>query len=223
MIKELVLLVGSPKSDGGSSSSFGDYILGKVSNKITKKSYHVGKALRKEESWNKLTDAIDSADSVLLLFSLYWDSLPSHLITALERLYLHRKKNANKKKQSFYVLVQNGFPEPWHNEMAIKICEIFASEAGFDYKGALNVGGGAVINGRPLTETGGMTLKLRQTLDMAADALGKGDAIPKEVEKRLAKPLYPPMFATVFGGIGWRRQAKQKGATTSLRSRPYKK
>jgi hypothetical protein len=223
LTQEIVVLIGSPKSDGGTSASFGDYLLGKISNKITKKSYHVGKALRNEESWNKLTQAIDNADSVILVFPLYWDHLPSHLITTLERLHLHRMKNPNKKVQNLYVAVQNGFPEPWHNEMAIKVCEVFAKEAGLDYKGALNIGGGAAINGRPLEETGGMTHKLRQTLDMAAEAIGKGEPIPKEVEKRLAKPLYPPGFAVVFGGIGWKRQAKKKGAKTSLRARPYKK
>jgi hypothetical protein len=157
------------------------------------------------------------------MWVLYWDGLPSHLIAALERLYIHRRENPKEKEQNFYVIVQNGFPEPWHNEIAIKICKVFAREAGFVYKGALNIGGGAAINGRSLEEKGGMTYKLRQTLDMAAEAIGRGEAIPEEVEERLAKPLYPPLFAIVFGGIGWKRQAKQKGASTSLRFRPYER
>lgn len=221
--KHLVLLVGSPKGKGGTSGSIGEYILGKLSSDITHESFHVGKVIRKKDAWNHLLSAVDNADIIILSFPLYWDSLPSHLIKGLELVREHNKKSPSKKKQKFYTIVNNGFPEPWHNEIAIEICRKFCSEMGFRWNGALNIGGGAAVDGKPLEETGGMTRRLRETLDMAAKVINRGDPVHKEIEERLAKPLYPPWINLVFGGISWRHQARKSGAKTSVRSKPYQR
>jgi multimeric flavodoxin WrbA len=216
------MLNGSPKGWGGSSGSFGNYLLGKIPQKgISKETHHVGKAVRKEEKWNDLVQSIKEADTIILTFPLYWDSLPSHLTKGLERLYAQKNEFENSPK--FYIMVNNGFPEPWHNEIAIEICKFFAHSMNFIWQGALNIGGGAAIAGKPLEETGGMTIRLRKTLDMAAKAIGEGKPIPKEVKEQLSKPLYPSWIATTLGGFGWRKQARKKGAKTSLKSKPYER
>lgn len=219
--ERIVLLIGSPKGNGGTSASIGNFILKKLQNDgITLETHHVGKAVKKEEKWDLLVEAVDAADSVILSFPLYWDSLPSHLIEALERLHAHRKEIERKNAQNLYVVVNNGFPETWHNEVAITMCHHFAKEAGFKWRGALNIGGGAAINEKPLEETGGMTLRLRKTLEMAAAVMVKGEAIPIEVDKRLKKQLYPS-WVVLLTNFGWRRHAKTKGAKHPLRARPY--
>ncbi len=219
--KNIVILIGSPKGNGGTSASIGNFILNKLQNDgITLETYHVGKAVKKEEKWDLLVKAVDAADIVILSFPLYWDSLPSHLMEALERLHAHRKEIESKNIQKLYVVVNNGFPETWHNEVAITMCRHFAKKTGFKWQGALNIGGGAAINEKPLEETGGMTLRLRETLEMAAAAMAKGESIPKEVETRLEKQLYPS-WVIWFTNFGWRRQAKRKGAKHPLRARPY--
>lgn len=222
--RHIVLLNGSPKGNGGSSGSFGNYILSRIpADGSTIEKHHVEKALKRTDAWDNLVKAVNSADCVILTFPLYWDSTPSHLTKALELLRADRAGKKAGKKQSFYIIVQNGFPEPWHNETAIEICKCFSVEAGFEWKGALNLGGGGAINGRPLEETGGMTYKLRQTLDMSAMAIGRNDPIPPEVEERLRKPLYSPWINILFGGIMWRRQAKRKGIKGPITARPYEK
>jgi hypothetical protein len=219
---KIVLLNGSPKGRGGTSGSFGDYILNKIPNEgISKETFHVGKTIRKEEKWNDLVLSVKNADTIILAFPLYWDSLPSHLIKGLEKLYAQKEELG--KSQNFYTMVNNGFPEPWHNEIAIKICHRFADKMSFKWQGALNIGGGAAVAGRPLEDTGGMTMKLRQTLDIAAKAMGEGKPIPKEVSDRLSKPMYPAWINTVFGGMMWKKQAKKKGVQTSLKAKPYKR
>jgi hypothetical protein len=221
-VQKIVLLNGSPKGRGGTSGSIGDYILSKISQKgFTKETFHVGKSIRKEEKWNTLLESLKTADTIILTFPLYWDSLPSHLIKGLEMLYAQKEELGNEK--NFYTIVNNGFPEPWHNEIAIEICRCFATKMNYKWQGALNLGGGAAVAGRSLENTGGMTLKLRETLDMAAIAIGQGKPIPSQVKDRLSKPLYPPWINFVFGGMGWRHQARKKGAKTPIRSKPYEK
>jgi hypothetical protein len=56
---------------------------------------------------------------------------------------------------------------------------------------------------------------------MTAKAIDNGEPVPMEVESRLKNPLYPAWFNLVFGGLGWRRQAKKKGVKTSLKAKPY--
>jgi len=222
-LKKIVLLIGSPKGNGGTSASIGNFILSKLQkDEVTLETYHVGNTVRKEEKWDELAEAFDDADIILLSFPLYWDSLPSHLMNALERLNAHRKGIESKNRQKFYVVVNNGFPEPWHNEVAITICHNFAKEAGFKWQGALNIGGGGAINEKPLEETGGMTFRLRETLEMAAAAIGKGETIPEEVEARLGKPLYPSWIIPL-GNLSWRSQARKKSIKGSISARPYKR
>jgi hypothetical protein len=220
--QKIVLLNGSPKGRGGSSGSFGDYILSKISHQgISKEIFHVGKSIRNEEKWNHLVQSVKNADTIILTFPLYWDSLPSHLIKGLE--LLHAQKDELGKAHNFYIIVNNGFPEPWHNEIAIEISKCFAKKMNYKWQGALNIGGGAAVAGRSLESTGGMTHRLRETLDMASKAIAQGKPIPKEVKERLTKPLYPPWVNIVIGGMGWRHQARKKGAKTSLRSKPYER
>jgi multimeric flavodoxin WrbA len=221
-VQKLVLLNGSPKGRGGSSGSFGKHILDRIPGEgRIKEIHHVGKAIQNKEKWKGLVNSIMKADTIILTFPLYWDSLPSHLTKALERIYFDYKES--NKSPNFYVIVHNGFPEPWHNEVAIDICHCFSKKIGYKWQGAINIGGGAAIAGRPLEETGGTTLKLRETLDIAVKAISKGEPISDEVKNRLAKPLYPPWFNMVFVGIGWRRMARKKGAKTSLRAKPYQR
>jgi hypothetical protein len=220
----LVLIVGSPKNRGGTSLSLGDYILGKLPNdKFSTETFHAVKALRKDDDWEKLATAVADADTVILSFPLYWDSMPSHVIRTMERLDLNRKIGRKGSQPNFYLIVNNGFPEPWHNEIAIGIGQRFAGDMDFKWQGALNIGGGGAIGGKQLEDMGGMTYKLRETLDMAAEAIGKSQQIPEDVKQRLSKPLYPAWFNIIFGGFGWRSLAKKRGMKGSIKAMPYER
>jgi putative NADPH-quinone reductase len=219
--QRIVLLVGSPKTNGGTSGSIGNFILSQLRHDgVTLETHHVGRAVRRAEKWDLLVGAVDDADIVVLSFPLYWDSLPSHLIEAMERLHAHRKSVEIKNAPKLYVVVNNGFPETWHNEVAISMCRYFAKEAGFRWHGALNIAGGGAIDERPLEATGGMTLRLRETLKMAAVAIGEGEPTPKEVEARLEKQLYPSWVIS-FANFRWKREAKKRGVKDPLCARPY--
>src|SRR5512137_2766360 len=220
--RRALLINGSPKLRDSSSASIGEYIMGRASavGAVTE-TFHAGRALRREAEWTGLVRAVAHADAVLLSFPLYWDSLPSHLIEALERLKTIRSGTPPTKPQTLYAAVQNGFPEPWHNEVAIDICRQFSKEAGFIWGGAINLGGGGAINGVPLEQTGGMTIKLRQALDTAARAIAACEPFSPDLSQRLEIPLSPKWITTLFGGFLWRRRAKREGVKGPMNARPY--
>ncbi len=221
---KVLLLHGSAKGTKSSSASLGDYIMSRLPDEgIEKETQHIAKALRSDDRWDKLVSTVDGADTVILSFPLDWDGLPSHVVRALERLHEHRKSSPQSKPQRFVAIVNNGFPEPWHNEVSLRICRRFADEVGFEWGGGLNVGGGAAINGRPMEESGGMTAKLRKALDLAAEPIGRGEPVPREIEEQVAQQLYPAWITTTFGGVGWRHQARKNKVYGSLKARPYER
>lgn len=222
--RRVLLLYGSAKGAKASSASLGDYIMSRLpSEGIEKETQHIGKALGSVERWDKLVSAVDAADTVILSFPLYWDSFPSHVVRALERLREHRMSSPPSKPQRFVAVVNNGFPEPWHNLVGLRICRRFSDEAGFEWGGGLNVPGGAAIAGRPLEGAGGMTKNLRKALDLAVEPIGRGEPVPKGIEEQVAKQLYPAWINIIFGGMGWRYEARKSEGKGSLKARPYEK
>ena len=140
--RRVLFINGSPKGGSSTSGSLGDYVMGKLPGPdIVKETIHAGRAVRKEDEWNKLVRSADDADAILVSFPLYVDSLPGHLTSVLERLRARRKESPPRKTQLFYAMANNGFPEPWHNEIALAICRQFAKEAAFGWGGSLNIGG----------------------------------------------------------------------------------
>ena len=213
-----VLLVGSPKGNGGTSLQLGRYIMDRLPSDGTEKAiHHLGKAIRKDEMWAEVMASVEAADTIILSFPLYWDATPSHVTRTMELLAVHRRRKPVDRQQTLVAMVNNGFPEPWHNEVALRICHRFAEEAGFTWGGGLNVGGGGAIGERPLEETGGMTARLRAALDKAAGNLARGEPIGTDVVTQ----LYPTWIIKLMGFIGWRRRAKREGAVGPLKARPY--
>jgi hypothetical protein len=63
---------------------------------------------------------------------------------------------------------------------------------------------------------------LKRALDLAADSLAHGKAIPSEAQALLAKPFIPAWLYRAMGVYGWRQQARQYHAENSLKRQPYK-
>ena len=125
--------------------------------------------------------------------------------------------------QRLAAIVNCGFPESSQNETALRICQQFAREAGFEWAGGLALGAGQSINGRPLADLGGMVRNIAAALDLAAGALAEGGSVLGEAVTAMASPMMPAWTYSLFGGIGWRLQARQHGAQRKLNARPYER
>ena len=168
-----------------------------------------------------LLDVLDAADLVTLAFPLYVDTLPAPVIEALERITAHRKGHDRTHRQLFAAIANCGFPETFQCNTALAICETFARQAGFAWAGAMALGAGHMLDGVPLAEGGGMTMMMRQSLDLAAKALAQGLAVPQAAQDGLAKPVIPHWLYRLSGWWRWHQQAKANGAKKLLKRRPY--
>jgi len=221
-VRRGLLLVGSPRTRKSTSNALGEYLFERLSaQSIETETVYLYHVLRSPEKMQALLEAVDAADLVTLAFPLYVDSLPAPVIEALERMAGHRQGRESNRRQLFTAIANSGFPEAQHNATALAICATFSRQAGFEWAGSLALGGGEMVGGVSLVEGGGKTARIRKALDIAAAALVKGQAVPKEAQDVLAKPLMPHWAYRLMAGFGWKQRAKPYGAGKLLKRQPY--
>jgi multimeric flavodoxin WrbA len=222
-IQRALLLVGSPKTRKSTSNSLGGYLFEQLeARSIQTETIYLHTVLRSPTKMQALLEAVEAADLVVLAFPLYVDSLPAPVIEALERISVHRQGRAKTRRQLFSAVANCGFPEATQCGTALAICEIFARQANFEWAGSLALGGGeGIVGGIPLADLDGRAIPIRKALELAAEALARGQAIPKQAQEILAKPVIPNWVYRLMSTIGWKQRAKRYGVQKSLKRKPY--
>jgi len=217
-----LLLVGSPKTGASSSGSLGAYLLEELETRgLQTQTFHVTKALRTDQTTDELRAAVASAGIVVVSFPLYIDSLPAPLMCALELMAAWRPGTAPvDHRPALVVICQSGFPEAQHNEVALEICRNFARAAEFEWAGGLVLGAGGMISGQPLRRLKGRMRSAVRALDLTADELAAGRAVPDEAVRLMAKPAFPAFAYRFMANYGWRHESRRNGAAP-LDARPF--
>jgi multimeric flavodoxin WrbA len=221
-IRRALLLVGSPKTRKSTSNSLGVYLFEQlIARAIQTETLYPYTILRSPAKLQAMLEAVEAADLVMLTFPLYVDTLPGPVIEALELIASHRQGRDSSQRQLFTAISNCGFPEAHHNANALAICELFAQQAGFEWAGGLALGAGEIVAGEPLIQSGGKTIRMRQSLDLAADELAMGKAIPKSSQEIFGKPVIPHWAYRFTGAMRWNKQAKGFGVKKLLKRQPY--
>ncbi len=168
-------------------------------------------------NFEPFSEAVRSADRILLINPLYHDTISYAATRALEHLAGRRGELPS---IPFGVFVHSGYPEPVHARTAVAVARRFAAEMGWPWMGALTAGATSPIGGEPLERAGRMTSNLRKGLDIAAAALAEGRPIPPGAVARGAKPFMPPFLYLWAGNYLIRKRAREK-KIENLAARPY--
>lgn len=217
-----VLLIGSPRMKKGASFTLGNYLLDRLApHDVTGEIRFIKRDLRSDEAMDAMTNAVAQANLVILSTPLYVDSLPAPVTRTLEMLAQRLDERERPAHQQFVAIVNCGFPEAAHNDVALAICEQFAHAAGFAWAGGLALGAGEAVKGRPLTESAGMARNIITALDQAAEALAQSEAIPDAAQALMRKPLMPSWVYRTVGQLGWILQSRRHGQFGKLRQRPW--
>jgi multimeric flavodoxin WrbA len=223
--RRAVLLVGSPRTRKSTSASLGGYLFEQLAVRgVQIETIQVYPAFSSPARIAQALAKLDAADLVTLAFPLYVDSLPAPVIAALEKIAAHRAAypSAQSTEQRFAAIANCGFPEASHNDTALAICSQFARQSGFGWAGGLALGGGeGLVHGAPLDTLDGRAIPIKKALEMAAEALASGGTIPPATQDLLARPVIPGWMYRLFGGYGWKQQAKHYGVQRQMKSRPY--
>ncbi|MEJ2252487.1 MAG: NAD(P)H-dependent oxidoreductase [Candidatus Lokiarchaeota archaeon] len=223
--KNVLLLIGSPKGPSSSSESLGTYLTERLEENglIVEKAY-THRLMNKEEMQIKLISLIDKADLIVLSFPLYVDSLPSPVIRSMEYIsknWVNEGKDSSIKK-GFIAICNCGFPESDQINTAIKICEIFTQDTGFQWLGGLRIGAGGAISGKKLEDRGTLVKTIIDGFNLAAKDIISRNKISQEALDLTSKSFMPKKIYKFVGNLGWRLQAL-KYRNFRLKKRPYAK
>ena len=222
-ISKVLLLVGSPKGENSVSNNIASYILEKFNeNGVKAEKIFIVKEVRNDEALNELVLQAIDAEILILVSPLYVDSIPAINIKVLEEFY-KVKNDSFSKKQRFMTIFNCGFPEPHHNDLAMDMCKKFASDTGLEWIGGVTIGMGPSLEGKSL-ESFRMAKNLCTGLDMAVDAILKGETVPQEAIVIASKPLMPLTIVKFvmcnFGRFMWGNQM-DKSVKGNMFDRPY--
>lgn len=217
-----LLLIGSPHYES-TSGEIGGYLQQELSRLgWSTESLRIYQSL-KEPHFTELAGSFEEADLVILTFPLYVDAIPAAMTAMMERLAGRPKNGDSGRRRRLVALVNSGFPEARQNETALAVCRRFALETGLEWAGGLALGGGGIVNGRPLEQLGGMVRHIVEALTQTAKALDQGEQVPVAASRLMGRQTVPGWVMALVGGMMWRAGAKQHGAQRRLKARPYEK
>jgi multimeric flavodoxin WrbA len=140
---KVCLINGSPKTGLSASSRIAQALVKNLENPSDCQSLNA-----KSENESEITQALSGAKAIVLVFPLYVDSLPSHLIKFLAKISPTLASLAPNCR--IYAVVNNGFWEAQSNDTAISILKNFCRKSGLNWGQALGCGGGGMIEMTPI-------------------------------------------------------------------------
>ena len=217
--RRALLLVGSPRGGASVSGAIAAHLEALLEQRgLTVATERIHR--RKDPELSGLAAAVAQADVVALASPLYVDSLPAPVTAALE-LLAARRAAATSPRSRFLAIVNCGFPEAVHTDTALAICRIFSGQANLDWIGGLAIGGGGMLEGKPLAEQGGRARAVTRALALTANAIAEGRVIPDEAQSLARTLAIPAWLYRLFADWGFRQEAKKHKALARLGERPY--
>lgn len=83
---------------------------------------------------------LSNYNTIIFVFPLYVDGIPSHLLEALTNLNINESTN-------IYAIVNCGFPESAHTKQGLDLIRNYSIHRNLNYKGGLGIGGCGGLNG----------------------------------------------------------------------------
>lgn len=230
MKKKVVLLVGSPKLEGGNSDLLGRYLLKQLDNEtIETQIIRVSQALQSAEKTREMTKKAATADWLVLSFPNYMSSPPALMIETMDLIYSDFQKTPSDKQQKLMAICSGGYPGTASLETALEICRLYAKETGLRWMGGIGIAGTAVLEdksgGDPashsLEKAGFMAKKMMKALDLGAAAVIKEEPLATTGRYQLIKLPIPDWMYAMIGNRTFQAMAKEHNSQERLFEKPY--
>ena len=92
-----------------------------------------------------LCEQVDGCSELVFVFPLYADSIPVTLLNFLKSLEQHPLRN----KPTVSVLINCGFLEPFQNDVAVSMMQLFCQQNGYPFGSVLKIASGEAILDTP--------------------------------------------------------------------------
>lgn len=160
--------------------------------------------LRGEHLSRQAADKLAAADQWVFVFPLYYDALPSHLLSCLMDIAAAAQDFG---PASVYGVVNCGFYEGEQTRYAFEVLANWAEAAGFPFGGGVGIGGGGAIRSLPRTPSGPMGPAVKQLAALAA----RLRTPHSHAETTYATPVMPRQLYKIAGEAGWRHDIRKNG------------
>lgn len=175
-----------------------------------------------KEMQSSLFEPLNQSDIIVVAFPLYVYCVPGLLMQFLEEYCKHYKSRACVNKRSLYAIINCAFPEPRICQEAIEVMKHFCVKAGLDWKFAIVIGNGNVIN----------SIKKVKSLEFLLSDIYEGikclERDIKNPSERKKSDMYVIPYSTSLlnvnnGKAKWVKYAYQNGLTEQdLYRTPFK-
>jgi len=219
----VLLLTGSPRIGKSNSESLGLYLLDRLAEKGWQ-THHFSLLAREdfETLLQHILDEFALADLIVFSGPLYVDSLPAAVIPFLQKIAEFQSRSPGENPKQFTAILNCGFQEAFHNDVAMEILRLFALRANLHWCGGLAMGAGELIDQKSLPKSSRLCRHARSSLDLAAEALDQKQDIPAEAIRLIAKAPIPRWMYVFVANLWWLGKAFQNRVLLRLRSRPDK-
>ena len=212
----VALIAGSLKRERSSSAMLGEYLCEHLrANGMATETFWLADVADGAARWDDCLRTVRRAHLVVLAFPVYADSLPAIVIEACERIAADPGA-----LERLAVVICAGNPEARHCAIAEAQCHRFCEACGASWCGALAMGEGDTIAGRPLGSLGWLQRRTRRALRFAAVALAEGGKVPEHARALMATPVLPVRLYPWYAWIGQRRMAWRRGGLRDLHAQP---
>lgn len=180
----------SPRQKG-TSKMLVNYIAGRIedeNNKVEKTDLYL--CLKDMDS---LMEKIKQSDRIVMIGPCYVNSFPAETINLLS-IMAYAKGALH--GQSLYGFIQGGMPYTHTHEHGIKLLESFAAETGLKYNGGFVMGGGAILDGKPLEKIIGAK-RMVPAVNRFIEHIKRGEKSDDELYKSAAMK-FPPFLTRVL-------------------------
>lgn len=202
---EILILCGSPRFGKGPGECTSLYLIQQLKARLEPGFQVRTEAANPARNLDELAQALPAARRLILAFPLYDDSIPAGLLETLAGLERRLSGRPGLGEIPVYGLVNCGFFEAAHNELAVEMLEIWRKRLGFRPGRILAVGGGEMVRQAPMGP--GPLASLSKNLDALARDVQSGAAGPT----LWAQPNFPRPLYRLAGNLGFRRQARKNG------------
>ena len=197
----VALINASPKVKGSSSGILLNDLKECLGNKVDIEEI----CLRTSKITAEIIEKLKKADTWVVAFPLYVDSLPSHLLACLKQL---EKMTWGHKNLNVYGIANCGFYEGNQAEPALNVLKNWCVKAGCAYKGSLGIGGGgAIAVSGNMSGKAGLRSNIYKAMKKFADHIVKKEG---EVNK-YATVAFPRFIYKIAAQNSWRKMIKANG------------
>lgn len=154
-----------------------------------------------------LLDKIKDAETIVMIGPCYVASYPADTIKLLMAM---SNSNGILHGQSLYGFIQGGMPYTHTHEHGIRLLENFAEDNLVDFKGGFIMGGGAILNGRPLDKIIGAK-KIVPAVNSFIEHIINDQHTSEELYKKTMMKM-PRLFTKILASVMNRNIRKQFAA-----------